>query len=185
MNEAGGGAQAHPDPSRRIGPSYAEAMACDVEKISTGNRWIVSRSVVIDAPASVIFDIIADPHQHAAFDGSGTVQASVSGPQRLALGDSFRMDMKIKVPYRMSNTVKEFEDNRRIAWAHMGGHRWRYELEPLDDGRTKVTETFDATTARTTLLLRAMRADAMNAKAIDATLCRLKDYAESRKGGST
>jgi uncharacterized protein YndB with AHSA1/START domain len=156
-------------------------MACEVEKINTGDRWIVSRSVVIEAPAQVIFDILADPRQHAAFDGSGTVQGAISGPQRLALGESFRMDMKIKVPYRIGNTVKEFEEGRRIAWAHMGGHRWRYELTPLEGGHTRVTETFDATTARSTLLLKAMRADAVNAKAIDATLCRLKDYVESRQ----
>lgn len=155
-------------------------MSCEVEKIETGNRWVVSRSVVIEAPASVIFDVIADPYQHAAFDGSGTVQKAVAGPKRLSLGDSFRMDMRMKAPYRMGNTVKEFENNRRIAWAHIGGHRWRYELEPIEDGRTRVTETFDATTARSTLLLRAMRADAMNAKAIDATLCRLKDYVEGK-----
>ena len=125
-------------------------MTCDVQKIDTGDRWVVSRSVVIEAPASAVFDVIADPHQHAAFDGSGTVQNAASGPQRLALGDTFRMDMRIKVPYRIGNTVKEFEENRRIAWAHIGGHRWRYELEPIDDTRTRVTETFDATTARST-----------------------------------
>ncbi len=158
-------------------------MSCDVEKIQTGDRWIVSRSVVIDAPAQKIFDVLADPRQHAAFDGSGTVQGSVSGPKRLAMGDSFRMDMKMKVPYRIGNTVKEFEEGRRIAWSHMGGHRWRYELEPIDDERTRVIETFDATTARSTLLLKAMRADAMNAKAIDATLCRLKDYVEGKQQG--
>lgn len=158
-------------------------MTCEVTKIQTGDRWIVSRSVVIDAPAQAIFDLLADPRQHAAFDGSGTVRGTVAGPQRLSQGDSFRMDMKIKVPYRMSNTVKEFEEGRRIAWAHMGGHRWRYELEPIDDGHTRVTETFDATTARSTLLLKAMRADAMNAKAIEATLCRLKDFVEGTLEG--
>ena len=156
-------------------------MSCDVQKIDTGNRWVVSRSVVIDAPAERIFDIIRDPGRHAAFDGSGTVKGSVKGPERLSLGDSFQMDMKIKVPYRMSNTVKEFEQDRRIAWAHIGGHRWRYELEPLAEGGTRVTETFDATTAKTTLMIRLMRADAMNAKAIDATLCRLKDYVEGQQ----
>ncbi len=156
-------------------------MSCDVQKIDTGNRWVVSRSVVIDAPAERIFDVIADPRQHAAFDGSGTVKGSVKGPERLGLGDSFQMDMKITVPYRMSNTVKEFEENRRIAWAHIGGHRWRYELEPLEGGSTRVTETFDGTTARTKLTLKVLRADAMNAKAIDATLCRLKDYVEGQQ----
>lgn len=156
-------------------------MSCDVQKIDTGNRWVVSRSVVIDVPAERIFDVIADPRQHAAFDGSGTVKGWVKGPERLGLGDSFQMDMKITVPYRMSNTVKEFEENRRIAWAHIGGHRWRYELEPLVGGSTRVTETFDGTTARTKLTLKVLRADAMNAKAIDATLCRLKDYVEGQQ----
>jgi len=46
----------------------------------------------------------------------------------------------------MSSTVKEFEENRRIAWAHVGGHRWRYELEEVDGG-TKVTESFDWSTS--------------------------------------
>jgi uncharacterized protein YndB with AHSA1/START domain len=156
-------------------------MTCALENIDTGSRWIISRSVVVDAPAARIFDVIADPRQHAAFDGSGTVQGSVSGPQRLALGDSFRMDMKLMAPYRISNTVKEFEEGRRIAWAHLGGHRWRYELEPIDESRTRVIETFDGTTARSTLPLRLMSADRRNAAAIEATLCRLKDYVEGHR----
>ena len=56
------------------------------------------------------------------------------------------MKMKIGLPYQMSSTVKEFDENRRIAWAHFGGHRWRYELEPVDGG-TKVTESFDWSTS--------------------------------------
>ena len=45
--------------------------------------------------------------------------------------------------------MKEFEENRLIAWAHAGGHRWRYELEPTEvDGvpATEVTESFDWST---------------------------------------
>ena len=42
---------------------------------------------------------------------------------------------------------QEFEENRRIAWAHVGGHRWRYELEEVDGG-TRVTESFDWSTSR-------------------------------------
>jgi len=33
------------------------------------------------------------------------------------------------VPYFIRSKVVEFEENKRIAWAHFGKHRWRYELE--------------------------------------------------------
>ena len=40
----------------------------------------------------------------------------------------------------------EFEEGRLIAWAHLGKHRWRYRLEPVDGG-TQVTEEFDWSTS--------------------------------------
>ena len=107
----------------------------------------VSVSRQIAAPAEVIFDILADPSRHAEIDGSGTVRgAKLDDPERLKMGARFGMKMKIVVPYDMRSTVVEFEENRLIAWAHFGKHRWRYELEPNDEG-TLVTETFDWSTA--------------------------------------
>mgnify|MGYP001815080916 FL=1 len=111
---------------------------------------IVSVSRVIEAPPEAIFDVLAEPARHSEIDGSGMVQNSRGESERLALGSKFGMDMKMgPMPYRISNTVKEFEENRVIAWAHLGGHRWRYELEPVEvDGKTatKVTESFDWST---------------------------------------
>ena len=49
-------------------------------------------------------------------------------------------------PYKITSTVVEFEENRRIAWCHWGKNRWRYELEPMD-GYTRVTESADFTTS--------------------------------------
>ena len=107
----------------------------------------VSVSRQIAAPADVIFDILADPARHAEIDGSGTVRgAKLDDPERLKMGSKFGMKMKIVVPYDMRSTVVEFEEGRLIAWAHFGKHRWRYELEPNDEG-TLVTETFDWSTA--------------------------------------
>ncbi|MFT9472880.1 SRPBCC family protein [Streptomyces sp. 11-1-2] len=84
----------------------------------------ISRSITIAAPPSAVFAVIADPHRHAGFDGSGTVKKSVSGPERLSLGAKFRMSMKLfGVRYQITNTVKEYDENRRIAWAHPGRHR--------------------------------------------------------------
>jgi uncharacterized protein YndB with AHSA1/START domain len=107
----------------------------------------VSVSRVIAAPPAAIFAVIDNPARHPDFDGSGTVKAARQPEQHLRLGDRFGMDMKIGVPYRMSNTVVEYEPEHLLAWAHFGGHRWRYELEPVEGG-TRVTETFDWSTAK-------------------------------------
>ncbi|MFM7535977.1 MAG: SRPBCC family protein [Acidimicrobiales bacterium] len=134
---------------------------------------VVSETRVIPAAPEVIFELLADPSKHSVFDGSGTVRASrPDAPTRLTLGAQFGMDMKMGVPYRMTNTVVEFEENRRIGWRHVGGHVWRYELEPVEGG-TKVTESFDMTTAKSPLMLRLMRAPQRNRESIRATLERL------------
>jgi uncharacterized protein YndB with AHSA1/START domain len=110
---------------------------------------MVSVTREIEASPEAIFDLLADPSRHGDIDGSGMVLDVRKGPERLSLGAKFGMDMKFgPLPYRISSNVVEFEENRLIAWAHFGKHRWRYELEPLDDGaRTRVTETFDWSTS--------------------------------------
>lgn len=106
----------------------------------------------IPAPAAVIFDLLADPARHQEIDGSGTVKGTPEGSQRLALGSTFGMSMKMGVPYSMVNTVVEFEEDRLIAWQPRpaqsflrwlaGGRIWRYELVPQEGG-TLVRESWD------------------------------------------
>src|SRR5580704_8773400 len=80
-----------------------------------GNTVSVDR--VIKAPASAIFAIVADASRHPEIDGSGAlVKAKDGAPQRLTLGSTFGMSMKLGVPYSTANTVIEFERDRRIAW---------------------------------------------------------------------
>ena len=107
-----------------------------------------SASRRIRASANEIFDLLADPSSHSLFDGSEMVRNPVGdAPTRLFLGATFQMRMSLKaLPYRIGNEVVEFEENRLIAWQHVGRHRWRYELEPMGD-ETLVTETFDWSTA--------------------------------------
>jgi len=107
-----------------------------------------SGSRVIAASPETIFAILADPRRHHEIDGSGTVNAArLSGPDKLSLDAKFGMKMTFfKVPYLISSRVKEYEENKLIAWSHFGGHRWRYELEEVEGG-TKVTETFDWSTS--------------------------------------
>jgi len=107
---------------------------------------------LIPAPAEAIFDLLADPSRHHEIDGSGTVVGPRSkGGRRLALGDSFGMDMDWGVNYATKNVIVEFEENRRIAWQTLApaplsyvltGRIWRYELEPVEGG-TIVRETWD------------------------------------------
>jgi hypothetical protein len=113
----------------------------------TEHAQSVSVERVISAPPEKIFDVLADPSQHPVIDGSGTVKHTRGDqPARLSLDAKFGMSMRLGVPYAITNTVVEFEEGRRIAWRHFGGHRWRYELEPVDSG-TRVRETYDWSTA--------------------------------------
>ncbi len=143
---------------------------------------LVSDSTTIDAPPAVVFAIVADPRQHPRIDGSGSLKGVITGPERLsAKGDTFGMDMKLfGLPYKIHNKVVELEQDRRIAWRHFGAHRWRYELEPTDDGGTVVTETWDATRYTSVVFagLRAAGFPERNRRGITATLVRLKQAAE-------
>jgi uncharacterized protein YndB with AHSA1/START domain len=136
----------------------------------------ISMSRVVDAPPSRIFELLVDPANHPLLDGSGSVLASrSSGPRRLELGSRFGMDMRLGLPYKILNTVVEFEPDRLIAWRHFSGHRWRWQLRDLGEGRTEVTETFDWSTARSPRAIELLGFPQRNRKGIEATLVRLDD----------
>ena len=136
----------------------------------------VATTATVHASAERIFALLTDPSKHPLIDGSGTVQAPHGGPasQRLELGSTFGMDMKMGMPYRVTNKVVEFEPNRLIAWRHMARHRWRWELKPIDENTTEVTETFDWSTAPAGPLLVLLGFPARNLKGMEATLRRLE-----------
>jgi len=109
----------------------------------------VSATVVVPGvPPADVFDYVRRPSNHAAISGDHSVRKAIKGPEVLGEGDRFGMDMKLGVPYRMTSQVKEFVQGQKIAWAHVGGHRWRWQVEATPDGGTKVTETYDQSTAR-------------------------------------
>jgi uncharacterized protein YndB with AHSA1/START domain len=134
----------------------------------------------IPQPAEKIFDLLADPAMHKVIDGSGTVRDAKGGSERLVLGSSFGMSMKMGIPYSMVSTVIEYEANRRIAWqtrppgkfAKFGGGRiWRYELEPTEGG-TKVTETWDISQEAVKFFVAPIRKK--TAKAMTETLAKIE-----------
>jgi uncharacterized protein YndB with AHSA1/START domain len=149
----------------------------DTNDVATAER-------VIPAAPEKIFDLLADPSRHPDIDGSGSVRAAKGGSERVALGSTFGMAMKMGVPYSMTNTVIEFDENRRIAWqtlvpyswgAKLGGGRiWRYELEPVDGG-TLVRETWDITQEAGLSKALVSRGRAKTIENMEKTLARIED----------
>ncbi len=116
-----------------------------------GNTVSVER--VIKAAPGAIFSLLADAGKHAGFDGSESVNHASQASVPLSLGSKFAMAMRgrketLFIPYRTTNTVVEYEPDRRIAWKTtalgglIGGRIWRYQLSPADGG-TLVRETWD------------------------------------------
>lgn len=141
------------------------------------SKYLVSVQKFIPASAQELFDIVADPRQHSRIDGSGTVLGVDEGEQQdLALGSTFTVDMKLGKRYRMTNTVVEYDEGRRIAWKPSGDYVWRYSFEPVDGG-TIVTEEWDARTSKGRVVMGLLGFPARNRRGIKETLERLHHVA--------
>jgi Polyketide cyclase / dehydrase and lipid transport len=132
------------------------------ETIVQGYVLCVERMIPV-SPA-IIFDVLSDATKHSMIDGSGMLQGKrPEAPQRLVLGTTFGMSMKmLRFPYSTVNKVVEFDADRRIAWQTgptgamgrvLAGRIWRYELEPADGG-TLVRESWDITPDHQRVLLK-------------------------------
>lgn len=127
--------------------------------MSEQSKQVVSDTV--DATPEAVFAVLADPSRHPEFDGSGMCASCSSGPMT-GVGQSFVMNMSREDlgQYQIRNTITTFDPGRAIAWKPSletsnpvvdtvlagltpGGHVWIFELEPVADGRTKVTHTCD------------------------------------------
>ncbi len=149
------------------------------EIFDTGNPRIKSAYIIINAPAAKIFDVIANPRMHPVIDGSNTVRSVLKSDDRLSLGSKFGMNMEIGVKYRITNTVVEFDENKLIAWRHLGRWIWRYELKEVTPNQTVVIESFDGSKTPLNLWLKARKAYPYAQKAVAKTLVRLKEYCEA------
>jgi len=131
----------------------------------------VSATRTIPAPAATIFDLLADPRQHARLDGSGSITDVVAAPPRLFLGATFTMRMRIGAAYATRNVVSVFEENRAIAWHHFARFTWRYDLDEVSGG-TRVTESFTYDNPLGYVIM-VLRWPQRNQRAMERTLERL------------
>jgi len=153
-------------------------MSIRADIFDTGNPRIKSASIIINAPVTRVFDVVANPHLHAVIDGSMSVKSVIYGPERLSLGDKFGMNMQIGIKYKITNTVVEYEENKVIAWRHLGRWIWRYEFREISPNQTVVTESFDGTKTPLNFWLKARKAYPFVQKAVAKTLVKLKEYCE-------
>ena len=144
-------------------------------------QTIVTSRREIAASADRIFELIADPAQQPQWDGNDNLASAAAGQRVRAEGDMFTMTLT-KGDVR-ENHVVEFAEGRLIAWLpsepgqRPPGHLWRWELEPLDEGRTSVTHTYDW--SGLTDERRFARARETTAGKLRASLDRLAESAES------
>lgn len=151
------------------------------EIVPTDEPFKTAARITIEATPAKIFELLSNPRNHHLFDGSGTVKNAISGPERLFLGATFSMSMKVKVPYRIKNTVVAFEENKKISWCHLMKWTWTYELEDLGNGSTQVTESFDASNIPTIAMwwLKKTGAMAHNPKWMAKSLVALKAISQA------
>ena len=141
---------------------------------------VVSASRDVAASADVIFELIADPAEQPRWDGNDNLAQADPGQRVRAVGDVFVMTTTNG--HVRENHVVEFAEGRRIAWtpAEPGkeppGHLWRWELEPIDSSRTRVTHTYDWT--ELTDEQRLPRARATTEDKLQASVERLAALAE-------
>src|SRR5262245_12963917 len=95
--------------SKRV-RSAGMAASDDIGRVSVSRR--------IEAPATDIFRLLADPSQHVRLDGSGMVRGPATDDVITGVGDVFVMKMFYERlgDYEMNNHVVEFELDRRIGW---------------------------------------------------------------------
>ncbi|WP_159839759.1 SRPBCC family protein [Nocardia sp. CY41] len=143
---------------------------------------IVSASREINAGPAEIFELIADPAEQPRWDGNDNLAEAATGQRVRAAGAVFSTTLTNGAV--RDNHVVEFAEGSRIAWRpsepgkEPPGHLWRWELEPVGVGRTRVTHTYDWTSL--TDEKRQVRARATTADKLAASLDRLAGLAEQQ-----
>ena len=121
----------------------------------------VSESRDINASAALIFSILSNPALQPHVDGTGMLRSGVDNEVITKVGDVFYISMTHwdRGNYVMANHVVAFEQDRHIAWEPVvhsyenpdykdavggpGLREWGWQLEPLSDTTTRVTEYFE------------------------------------------
>lgn len=161
------------------------SMTDDANPASHDAPRVVSVTREVAASAAEVFELVADPARQPEWDGNDNLRASAEGQRVRAVGDVFVTELTSGA--LRENHVVEFEEGRLLAWrpAEVGspqpGHLWRWQVEPVEDGTCRVTQTYDW--SRLSDPKRMERARSTTPERLRASLDRLAALAESRHQG--
>jgi hypothetical protein len=115
---------------------------------------------IVEAPPSAIFELVCDPKRQVEIDGSGMLQAAPDSRPVTSVGDTFEMEMDREplgdLPmgrYKAFNTVTKFVPDALLEWSvgsrerRSYGHVFGWEIRPVDDAHTEITNYCDWTDA--------------------------------------
>ncbi|MEI5672539.1 MULTISPECIES: SRPBCC family protein [unclassified Nocardioides] len=123
----------------------------------------ITVSRTIDAPTSVVFDVLSNPERHVDLDGSGFVVSDEKTDRITGSGQVFRMNMTgdhMGGDYQTDNTVTGYDLNHLLAWqtapadTEPPGWEWVWELEAQGSESTEVRLTYDWSKVTDRALLR-------------------------------
>jgi uncharacterized protein YndB with AHSA1/START domain len=106
----------------------------------------------IPAPAKDLFEVLTNPANHAALDGSGFIRGVDHADRITATGQKFRMNMSgdhMGGDYQTDNLVTGYLADKLLAWkpapagSEPPGWEWLWELEAQGPGTTSVRLTYD------------------------------------------
>ncbi|WP_227873087.1 SRPBCC family protein [Brachybacterium ginsengisoli] len=155
--------------------------------MSQSAEGILTATREIAAPAEAIFELIADPALQPRWDGNDNLAEAAPGQRVHAVGEVFVMTNRNGGV--RDNHIVAFVEGREIAWRpaphgeQPAGHQWGWELDPLEDGRTRVTHVYDYSALPPSQEKRLAKARAMTPENLLASIDRLAALAE--EGGDS
>ncbi|WP_350269871.1 SRPBCC family protein [Brevibacterium sp. CBA3109] len=141
---------------------------------------VVSAEIEIAAPASEIFELIADPVRQPEWDGNDNLGTAAQGQRPTSASGSFITTLSKGVD--RENHIVDFEEGRLIAWkpsevaGEPFGQKWTWEIEARGERSSLVRQTYDWTELRDPQ--RLPRAQSTTTERLLASLEGLKALAE-------
>lgn len=151
---------------------------------------MTDRSIVIDAAARVVYDLVADPMRMAEWSPECIRCRWIGGSDRPVVGARFRGTSRNgRRRWTTTSTIAEMHPEALFAWdvTYYGRPvaRWEYRIEPHGDGVRLVESVQDrrgaALRALSPLITGSPDRDKRNADTMESTLQSVKAAAEASR----
>jgi uncharacterized protein YndB with AHSA1/START domain len=151
-------------------------------------------SVEVDAPRDAVWALVSDPIRTPEWSPVCHTVEWTDGASGVEVGATFRGHNRLNgARWSRDCRITLVDPGRSFAWStYFRGDestRWRYDLEPLDSGSTRLTETYEVVRVprwiRTLWLLPPLREKSRRdtEQNLATSLARIRAIAEAGPGG--